>query len=490
MSTIDRLGNTIYLFLVTNANYQRPSATVDIDWKKLQSENRLVKTGGISASKMGFRNLGLFLLTVSVSFAQDFISQPTDTTAYVGQDVTLSCVLNSDHGSHLWVKDSILITQEHSILSHVMGEDGDSTQYKRYSVVPTNIDGYYGYSLRISNVQAQDAGVYQCIVLGGETGLQSQKAALQVLAAPAGDYPECKTDIDNLHVNIGEEITFSCESNGGSPATILKWLRGEDLTEPSETTNTHTWKVTEEDADAVFICEGSHQLWSLPRTCSVGPFKLITGDPAVEISGVNDVDVGSTAVFVCQAFHISNPDYTWYIDGAVINPNDERITYRNFGSSATMDIRDVTLADAGASVQCRVNYFAGTLPSDILILNVQPLPTTTLTPATTPLNNLDDIENEALDSNKSEVSNSTIIGVTMGIIALVLIVLIIVGIVVIRRAALKMKEQDAANGENFTMRSRYVGVLRSWFFPVHEHTQKSMASFVSGPAMDNKGFQS
>ncbi|XP_033107071.1 cell adhesion molecule 2-like [Anneissia japonica] len=432
-----------------------------------------------------YRHLGLLLLCLSVSFAQQFISEPKDTTAYVGGEVTLNCVLNSGHGSHLWVKDSVLITQEYSPLSHVVDDD-DSGRYARYTVIPSETTGYYGYSLHISNVQPQDAGVFQCIVLGGENGLESEKATLQVLAAPEKDYPECSTTT-GLHVSVGEEVTFSCQSNGGSPATVLKWLRDFDLTEPSEVSNTHTWTVTENDDQAIFTCQGEHMLWSTPRTCSVGPFKLNNGEPAVKITGLEAIIPQTTATFICSAQYISTPEFSWYIDGNEVRHGDERIIIRDsFGNNAILEIADASVEDNGKSVECKVKYFGGILTSEFAVINVIAAPTRA--PTKEPNTIVLDLDDEHLEPRDSGVSSSAIVGATMGIIALVLLVVIFVGIVTIRRAAKKLEGQDE-NGENFSMRSRYVGVLRSWFFPVHEHTQKSMASFGVGPPMDNKAFE-
>ena len=131
--TFKHLYATMFLFIDTNMK--------SFDVKK--SRHRLWRT----PCEIVTIFLVLFtLLPVSVLAEQYFSQEPEDITANLGQDVILKCRVENQEGMMQWTRNGF-----------GLGQQADLPGFPRYSLTS---QGY----LRISPVDEQDVGEYQCQV--------------------------------------------------------------------------------------------------------------------------------------------------------------------------------------------------------------------------------------------------------------------------------------------------------------------------------------
>ena len=154
---------------------------------------------------------------------------------------------------------------------------------------------------------------------------------------------------------------------------------------------------------------------------------------------------------------------------------------------------------------CVVNAATGTVASEAL-MHVQPIyVVVTNAPGTKPPGT----ENSPVDNEKPDVASREtptrtvididepavfqsainipfIVGCSAGALVLVLIVAIVIAFVLMRwsgRSTTKSTENLAegalADSDNYYFRSRHVGIVRSWLFPIHKDTQKAMTASVA-----------
>ena len=99
-----------------------------------------------------------------------FISEPDDTHAQLGTNLTLNCIISQTNGIVQWTKNHF-----------GLGVDRDLAAYKRYSMFGDENNG--SYSLHIVDVNFEDEGIYQCQFSNHEVQMRSRYATVSVFKA-------------------------------------------------------------------------------------------------------------------------------------------------------------------------------------------------------------------------------------------------------------------------------------------------------------------
>ncbi|XP_072018742.1 neurotrimin-like [Amphiura filiformis] len=423
-----------------------------------------------------------------------FLNQPRDQIVRAGETVTMYCsVSNGENGRFMWVRDGQVISQGYTI----------AVEQEPHRFTIQGIDG--NYNLRIVNAKTEDSGSYRCMVTSGGSGIMSNLGRLVVESPPAQEYPTCQSSESN-QVAVGETVTVTCTVHGGNPAsqlTILKdnvALQGESIIDGTS----YQWNVLEEDDGAQFSCVGTHVFWTDPRTCRLGPYRVISEPPtALLVPRLMETIAGGAASFVCSASSAPRAHYRWFIDETEIFDGSEnsRFTIEHTAVASILQIHSVFEQDAGR-VLCYVDAATGTIvaSSDLevrpyVVVPVIPDDDTDL-PITGPPQVPDDTDSSEdaqpdpappKSDEAPKAYNTAKLPIILGSVGagILVISLVILGSVLFavkvyqdRRSGKASPSQQVDPQEDDVMyRSRYVSVVRSWLFPVHQSTQAGVAAF-------------
>ncbi|XP_038048136.1 kin of IRRE-like protein 2 [Patiria miniata] len=439
-------------------------------------------------------------LVFAVADTPQFVLQPRDTSAISGETVTLYCSVSGQQGGQfVWVKDGNVITRGFSILV--------ASDSHRFSIGMTGVGSY---NLVISHTEAGDSGSYRCVVTTGGTGLISNTANLQIWSSPTVEYPTC-TGAGSGEVAVGETLALACDVEGGNPKAQLFLNRGDVAVETRETATgiAYDWTVAETDESAEFICIGTQRFWAEPRTCRMGPFRLVRGPPAVSlVPAETTIQAGQSVSFLCNAESAPRAAYKWLVGGQEVDSeagSTARMTVQTIGSSSVLLVNDAGNEVQSVQILCVVNAATGTM-SARAVMHVEPVYTVVTGPPPTgepssaetdqdgqgapnggtPTE--EDDEGPIIDEGPEDYQPSTlpmIVGGAVAGVAGLLILIVVIALVARRgrasstnRSTEKLAE-GAPEDNDVYFRSRFVGIARSWLFPVHQDTQKGMAASMA-----------
>ncbi|XP_076367047.1 nephrin-like isoform X2 [Tachypleus tridentatus] len=245
------------------------------------------------------------------------------------------------------------------------------------------------YNLRISNVQLQDEGEYECQVGPALNNRRIwEKANLTVLVPPEKVEIQHRSNASVLEVREAERVPLTCFARMSKPKSQLKWYRNGNELEDNvmlktkefqnglfTVSSTITLYPKLDDNNVTYTCKVTHAGLKRPKFSSVTVIVLYSPEPP-KIEGYqgNDVvQVGDTLTLACisrggnppskllwfrngvqvdSSFSVSgrettNP-YTFHVDAS-----DNNADYRCEASNA------VTLKPMAASVKLKV-YFPPT----------------------------------------------------------------------------------------------------------------------------------
>ncbi|XP_022089818.1 uncharacterized protein LOC110978839 [Acanthaster planci] len=443
-------------------------------------------------------------LVFAVADTPKFVLQPRDTSVIYGETVTLYCSVSGEEGAQfVWIKDGSVITRGFSILT---------TDSHRFSI---GVTGTGSYNLVITDAQAGDSGSYRCVVTTGGTGLISNTANLQVWSPPVVEYPTCSGAGSN-EVAVGETVTLSCDVEGGNPKVQLFLNKGDVAVETRETTTgiSYDWTVTESDEAAEFVCIGTHRFWAEPRTCRFGPFHLVHGPPSLNlVPAETTIQAGQSVSFLCSAESAPRASYTWLVGGEEVDSNGgstARMTVHEVGSSSILLVRDVGNEDQSLQIMCVVSSATGTMSAGAVV-HVEPVYTAVTGPPPTQEPSSKDNDSDQADSDTTNDRTSAerndendniaddepeiykpaninlVVGGAVAGVGGLLILVIVIALIFRRGRASRSRASrsteklavGAQDDSDVYFRSRFVGIARSWLFPVHRDTQKGMAASMA-----------
>ena len=205
---------------------------------------------------------------------------------------------------------------------------------------------------------------------------------------------------------------------------------------------------------------------------------------------------GGAASFVCSASSAPRAHYRWFIDETEIFDGSEngRFTIEHTGTASILQILGVFEKDSGR-VLCNVEAATGQIIglSDLAVRPyiVEVPDEEVLVTGPPPTETNDSGEDAQPDpappkSESPSAFNSTKLPIILGSVgaAVVLLVFIIMGVILYLAKSYQSKRTGKAEPQqvdpqedDITYRSRYVSVVRSWLFPVHQNTQSGVAAF-------------
>jgi len=263
---------------------------------------------------------------------QNIISEPSDVSVTMGDEVTLPCDNKNNQDECQWTLDGVILGQELSLHA-----------YPRFTILDSGCD------LRLYPVLPKDQGMYVCRAMPAKT------YQVTVLAEPGQPHIVQARLGTVLEVRVGEEVTLQCESLGGIPAAEIEWMLGgiqvtegvtamTSMIEDSKTyktVSTITMKVLQ---DMTVTCLATSSAFAVKKTARL-QIRLLH-KPHVQIS-INQEDVreGMMVELMCNA-EVYPPitNYKWFINKQELQEEDGKI----------LKLDSVTREFDGVEVMCSV----------------------------------------------------------------------------------------------------------------------------------------
>uniref|UniRef100_A0A3P9MHC2 Contactin 1 n=1 Tax=Oryzias latipes TaxID=8090 RepID=A0A3P9MHC2_ORYLA len=230
-----------------------------------------------------------------------------DTTALVGQNVTLECfALGNPVPEIHWRKMEGHLPQNHDL---------------RMS----------GSQLHLYNIQVKDSGIYKCEAINSK-GKDYHSAKVSVEA-----YPEWVEHITSKKKELHSNYTMSCKASG-KPEPKIRWLKnGHQIDEKDvhfrnlTLDNSGMYQCIAENRHGVIYANAELQVFACPPTFEHNPIKTVMAAK------------NSRAVLECRPYAAPKPSFTWS-KGTELLSNSTRVFIWEDGS---LEIRDVTQSDEG-----------------------------------------------------------------------------------------------------------------------------------------------
>jgi membrane carboxypeptidase/penicillin-binding protein PbpC len=160
----------------------------------------------------------IFLSYFSFGISQQvFLEQPKNTSALIGSNVTLNCIVQNLEGEVTWCKDSFCTFGNR--------KRNQTENTSRYAIIGNETKGEF--NLHIRNLTINDNASYQCQVTASEKSpaLKSTITGLTVLVAPLSINisQNIKDDKANVKVILRDNTTLECIVEGANPAADINW---------------------------------------------------------------------------------------------------------------------------------------------------------------------------------------------------------------------------------------------------------------------------
>ncbi|XP_077563901.1 neural cell adhesion molecule 2-like [Haemaphysalis longicornis] len=252
--------------------------------------------------------------------------------------------------------------------------------------------------LRVSRVEAEDAGVYRCRVDYRQARTENTWSTLRVIVPPQelivlDEYGQKQVDVLGPY-NEGATVLLVCEVEGGDPAPDVLWFKDDDLLDSSFTVLRAQGVVRNElqlgplrrpDLLSGLLCSASNSNLSEPLTgrltldLNLKPTDVKVFLPSASTNGAALV-AGEVAEARCVA-RGARPlaQVAWFKGGQRLQ--HERMVSREAGSTLSTASFVVRAQDHGAQLTCRADNpsLPGSEISDSVLLNVQYPPQLSLT---------------------------------------------------------------------------------------------------------------
>ncbi|NXW54858.1 SHPS1 phosphatase, partial [Eurystomus gularis] len=296
------------------------------------------------------------------------LQQPQDKVSVTaGETLTLTCTTTGQGplGPTKWLKgwgsENKTIYDQTSSFPRVMRVVNGS-----------NMD----FSIRIGNVQSEDAGTYYCVKFGKSVnrGLEivdrGKGTEVSVLAKPSTPV----VSRPDHRVETGESVPFNCTAKGFFPKNIsVKWFKNKtqiSAQQPQITTGqtnfsyTMTTNVTvtlqKEDVRSQLICEVRHPTLEHPLRGTYQLREVLRVSPVVRVvaESQSPVEVNKTMNFTChvEGFYPGEVAVTWLENTMKIEENISQVMLMPSGlfkMTSHVEVQ-VTVEKNGSVFTCQV----------------------------------------------------------------------------------------------------------------------------------------
>ncbi|XP_033109533.1 uncharacterized protein LOC117110816 isoform X2 [Anneissia japonica] len=255
---------------------------------------------------------------VAACIEGSFYEKPMNATFSTGGTASLKCDADYAHRV-VWYHNSSAtkISDNWGILLSDGGGKGD-----RYSVCcDSTVDRTY--TLEITDFQLIDAGLYSCMILQEHNDIFKSASAVLSIDPPGEmtppDYTSPSCDIIRIYRNtnelldVGDDIVFRCQSQGGNPLPQLTVIDGEEVIDIETVLDGETQIVNysvslnTSHINSNFTCKLVSAALGTPRYCSLKPLILGVVIMPPQITAVEGADI----VFDCYSKGAKSPEFTW-----------------------------------------------------------------------------------------------------------------------------------------------------------------------------------
>lgn len=211
--------------------------------------------------------------------------------------------------------------------------------------------------LIIEHAQPSDAGTYEVIATNPE-GVQSSKGELSIADKAQTDQPQEPPKfagmLRNLSIEEGKPLQLSAMFTG-NPIPEVTWTKDGKVVAPSERTMiTCDGKKVELEVNpsrpldsGKYGCQLSNPFGSDETSSSV-TVKKIYQKPSFSQRFTDLQQLpGCSAKFMGRVSGVPRPDVTWYFNGRVITPDDNKYKIKKDADMVCLYIKDCTENDAG-----------------------------------------------------------------------------------------------------------------------------------------------
>lgn len=320
-----------------------------------------------------------FWKTGQVFGRQEFIERPENQTVIQGGEVLLKCRIRDREGPVQWAYDG-------RPFGHVT--DYSLPGYPRYSMIVNEQGGQFDFKIAQATLPEDDAK-FECQVLGNP---QLRAAAMVNVIAPP-ERPKILGVPNGTIVEMAPDETrnFTCVSNNGKPAAVLKWLQN------SEQVTNNVWNTivdsthkrenarsmlmlqpSKKDNGIRVVCEAHSEALKFPLYTGFYLSVLYAPGPP-SISGYTSGDIvrrGDIILLTCVSYD-GNPlaSLRWKKNGVPVDlsfftldrerlaknphnftakPSDNNAVYRCEASNSFMERRHI--APLTAEVRIKVHF--------------------------------------------------------------------------------------------------------------------------------------
>ncbi|NXL52088.1 SHPS1 phosphatase, partial [Podilymbus podiceps] len=275
---------------------------------------------------------------------------------------------------------------------------GNETVYTQWGFFPrvtrvvaqSNTD----FSIRIGDVQPEDAGTYYCVKFGKQLHGESNEVLRRGKGTEVSVHAEPTPPVvsgPRHRVGPGQPVSVTCTAGGFFPKDIsVKWLKGRDAISaqqpqisPGRTkssfnmSSTVTMTLQEDDVCSQLVCEVQHPTLTAPRRDTYQLSKALRVSPHVHV--VTDpprpAELNKTVTFTCHVdgFYPRDVVVTWLenkMEMEVQNTSQPAKTPRGlFELRSVVEVK-ATEENNGSMFTCRVVHDAQDPVSETATLRI------------------------------------------------------------------------------------------------------------------------
>ena len=315
----------------------------------------------------------------------EFTRVPSDQTVQVGGTVTFHCAVTNKGDTHVyWQKNkSVYLSRDRNV---TMYSPIHPKLTERLAIVGRR-NNRDKFSLRIYDVQPQDAGIYQCVYFENMFSSYSPAARLTVLPRSKPTLSCRATHFDNDNETemtdaekIGTNVKLICEEffvGNQQNLSSLYWYKQGDpfhlfspqycITTSGSQRCVYIKPISKADLDVPYVCVKNGLTLSKGDACQTTPFNSSIN---VNVSPLAPVHYGDSATFICSTPDLlSIKQYEWFVNGNPVQIERDDFIYQwNFDR---ITLENINQADNGTILTCVLHGDNGALGKGSAVVLVQ-----------------------------------------------------------------------------------------------------------------------